>query len=273
MSNPEEDINTLHLEQYALNDFEPLHAIKGHLINLFAEIPFLLPHNLKQEVDKVLSLCLHKQKITGADLSAGTIVLCQLLANKGASKEIQALMCTIVHIAQVSYLPDSKRTPRTVLQLYNCTWYRHELLQHLIAQPHVVTWKKLFGSYLHDISCHACPQFETLSLRSCNTEFEERLFGQANKVAECCTNRQPENVLQQMFLRLQVILSQGTLKVKESKVARAAKALPQYAGTIIPKTFVSTWSAAGRFTCKGSPPSCLREKEFGGHKLRKTTSF
>ena len=61
-----------------------------------------------------------------------------------------------------------------------------------------------------------------MSLRSCNTEFEELLFGQASRVAECCTNRLPENVLQNMFIRLQVILAQGKVTV-ESKVTRAAK--------------------------------------------------
>ena len=51
-------------------------------------------------------------------------------------------------------------------------------------------------------------------------------------------NRQLENVLQQIFIRLQLILSEGKVKVKESKVARAAKGLKEYRGTIIPKEFI-----------------------------------
>ena len=109
--------------------------------------------------------------------------------------EIQAPMDIIDHITQVSYLSEHKHTPQTVLQLYNCTWYYLKLLQHLIPQPHVITPTKLFGSYLHDLACHAGPQFELVSLRLCNTEFEECLFGQANRIVECCTNCQPENVL------------------------------------------------------------------------------
>ena len=83
---------------------------------------------------------------------------------RGVSMEIQALMDTIVRIVKVSYLPENTRTPRTVLQLYNCTWYHHELLQHIVPRPKVLTYKKLFGSNVHDISCHAGPQFELVSL-------------------------------------------------------------------------------------------------------------
>lgn len=59
-------------------------------------------------------------------------------------------------------------------------------------------------------------------------------------MAESCTNRQPQNVLTQVFLRLQVLLNQGKLKVKETKVVRAAKGLKAYEGTSITKEFVST---------------------------------
>ena len=47
ISNPQQNLKALHLEHYALNDFEPLHAIKGHLTNLFAELPYLLPATVK----------------------------------------------------------------------------------------------------------------------------------------------------------------------------------------------------------------------------------
>lgn len=179
VDNPCGDIEALHLESYSINDFEPLHAIKGHLVNLFAELPCLLPSTVKHETDQLLATCLRK-KITGAYLRATAILLCQFLTGK-VSSEIQALLDTIVRIAEISYLLEQRRTPRIVLQLYNVTWYHHELLQHLIPTPTILTRSKLFGSYLHDISWHAAPQFELVSLRSCNTEFEEWLFGQANR--------------------------------------------------------------------------------------------
>ena len=167
------------------------------------------------------------------------IVLCKFLSGHVSSK-LEALMESAVRIAEVSYLAEHKRTPRSVLLLYNCTWYHHELLLSLIPHPHSITYQKLFGSYLHDISCHAAPQFELVSLRSCNTEFEERLFGQVRRVAENCTNRQPQNILNQVFIRLQVLLSQGNVNIKETKVVRTARDLKPYGGTFIPKEFIVT---------------------------------
>ena len=73
VSNPRENTKALHLDHYSFNEFVPLHALKGHLTNLFAELPFFLLPSLKQEVDQVLAVCLRKQ-ITGADLLATAIV-------------------------------------------------------------------------------------------------------------------------------------------------------------------------------------------------------
>ena len=244
ITNPKSSLESLSLQHYAINDFEPLHGIKGHFINLFAELPYILPNNIKPDVNQLLRSCLRKEKVTGADLRATAIVLFKFLSGKVAT-EIEALIESAVRIAEISYLAEHKRTPRSILQLYNCTWYHHELLLSLIPQPHSITRHKLFGSYLHDISCHAAPQFELVSLKSCNTEFEERLFGQVRRVAENCSNRQPQNVLNQVFIRLQVLLNQGNMKIKESKVVRAARGLKPYAGTSIPKNFLihrmSSW--------------------------------
>ena len=238
ITNPKGSLEELNLLHYAISDFEPLHGIKGHLINLFAELPHILPETIKANVNQLLSTCLRKEKVTGADLRATAIVLCKFLSGK-VSTEIEAFIESAVRIAQLSYLADEKRTPRSILQLYNCTWYHHELLLSLIPQPHSITCQKLFGSYLHDISCHAAPQFELLSLKSCNTEFEERLFGQVRRIAVSCTNRQSQNVLNHVFIRLQVLLNQGNVKVKESKVVRAARSLKPYASTSIPKNFIA----------------------------------
>ena len=265
VNNPHGDLEALHLHHYSITDFEPLHAIKGHLVNPFLELPLLLLSQVKHETEQLLAACLQK-KTTGADLRATAIVLRQFLTGK-VSNEIHTLLDTFVCIAQISCLPEHKCTPRTVLQLYNLTWYHHELLQHLIPAPTILTRSKLFGSYLHDTSCHAAPQFELVSLRSCKTEFEERLLGQVNRVAECCSNRQPGNVLQQMFIRLQVLLSQGKIRVKQTKVSRAAKGLPPYNGTIIPKSFIRSRMRSWQVQLQRVAPYLYpKEKECGEHR-------
>ena len=41
--------------------------------------------------------------------------------------EVKLLLKTAVKIAEILYSSDEKRTPKTILQLYNCTWMHHEL--------------------------------------------------------------------------------------------------------------------------------------------------
>ena len=110
VSNPSEDIKALHLEHYAINDFEPLHAIKCHLINLLAELPHLLPPTIKGDFQQLLDACLWKEKVTGADLCATAITLCQYLTGK-VPVEVHALLESIVRVAEVSYLTDQERSP------------------------------------------------------------------------------------------------------------------------------------------------------------------
>ncbi len=61
----------------------------------------------------------------------------------------------------------------------------------------------MFGHHLHAVTVHSPTQYELASLRSLNTENQERLFGQARSIAESCTNHHPENVIPQIMLRLQ----------------------------------------------------------------------
>jgi len=39
---PTNPLSSLHLEDYNVLDCEPLHALKGHFANLFAELPYIL---------------------------------------------------------------------------------------------------------------------------------------------------------------------------------------------------------------------------------------
>ena len=67
---------------------------------------------------------------------------------------------------------------------------------------------------------------------------EESLFRQAKMVGETCTKQL--NVIAQIFIWLQVLLTQGQVEVQESKVVRAAKSLSLYGGNIIPKEFLKS---------------------------------
>ena len=114
-----------------------------------------------------------------------------------------------VQVSHILYSPDSERTPRNILRLYNCMWLHHEMCTELILNPQEISQAKMFGSYLHDFSSHAAQQYEIVCLRSVNAECQERLFGQVKRTTLNATNRRPQQVIPEVLLRLQMRQKQG----------------------------------------------------------------
>ena len=151
----------------------------------------------------------------------------------------------MVEIQRLLYLDESNRDTRHVLRLYNVTWLHFELLKELINKPKHITHRKLFRIYLHAISVHAPPQFECISLLSCNTE------RQIKDIAATTSNRKPENVSPNSLLRIQAKQKQGqlytTLQSSYSTVAKEGRDILQYtsANTKVSREFIlkriSSW--------------------------------
>ena len=113
------------------------------------------------------------------------------------------LLQTLAEMSRLLYLGESERTNKEILRLYNTTWLHFELIKELFPSPRYITRRKLYGIYLHALTVHAPAQFQLMSLKSCNAEHEERLFGQAKDIATATSNRKPENIVPNILLRLQ----------------------------------------------------------------------
>ncbi len=59
-------------------------------------------------------------------------------------ENIQVLLATAVKISERLYSFSDKRTPKTILQLYNCTWLHHELWKSLFVTPKDISYGKFF---------------------------------------------------------------------------------------------------------------------------------
>ena len=107
--------------------------IKDHLHNLLPEIPHLLSPGLKEQCQRLLDTTIPKQKVSGAILRTATLKLFLLLLQHEVHVNplVVQLIRSVVKICKLFYQCDSKRTPKSVLQLYNVTWLHHELC----AQP------------------------------------------------------------------------------------------------------------------------------------------
>ena len=129
-------------------DCEPLHDIKGHAQNIIQELPALLDHSTRTKLNAVVTVDLHKEKKTGADYRLLIIHILALLRKNNSPEKVCQLLETLVAISHLIYIDDSKRTPKTILKLYNTTWLHFELVRELIPEPRHITKRKLFGIYI-----------------------------------------------------------------------------------------------------------------------------
>ena len=149
-------------------DSKPLHDTKGHLLNLFNELPWLFQNDMKDLCTQIIQSYKAKEKITCADLRQVLIHLYSCLLEKvPTEKEILQLVETAVRISEMMYLPSTQHSPKHILQLYNCTWLHHTLCRKLLSPE-----SGFYGSYIHHIVAHAPVQFEIVSLSSTTIEAE-----------------------------------------------------------------------------------------------------
>ena len=98
---------------------------------------------------------------------------------------------------------------------------------------------------------HAPVQYEVVCLRSVNTEDQERMFQQAKSIASTTTNRQPQNVIPSIMLRMQAKQISGklssTFAAAETEVRRVSENVPAFQGTSKDFDFIncrsSSWQA------------------------------
>ena len=97
--------------------------------------PFILPSPLKEKVNKhnVVEAHCYAHQCRRIDCE-------QIRSSLQVDSEIVQLMSTAVKISDNLYGDKSKRSPRQILQLYNCCWLHHEL-SHLIKYQ--VLWPSL----------------------------------------------------------------------------------------------------------------------------------
>ena len=251
LQNPQQALSDLNLQDYTVLECEPLHDLKGHLKNLFEILPEILDKETKVELSEVLEVDLSKDKKTGADYRLASMHVLALLRRRNVHKNIVQLLESIVAMSEILYSTDDKRSPRQILRLYNTTWLHHELCSHLFPNPQNIPRTRLFASYLHALTNHAAQQYEIICMRSTNTEHEERLFGQAKKIALNATNRKPNSIVPNILLRLQAKQIKRdmypTLRTAETRIQKEANQLVVTQNTTIDTDFItariSSWQA------------------------------
>ena len=140
-------------------------------------------------------------------------------------------------MCDIMYSEEFTRSPRTILRFHNVTFQHSVLCREMFPHPASVTKQKMFGNYFHTLSCHTATFYRIVALRSLNSEMQERLFNTCNEVTKATSNRQANNLMQNILIRTQAELQKYTLKTQESEVRTLASTLAPFSNT----TFTKVW--------------------------------
>ena len=128
-----------------------LHDIKGHMSNVFAELKHKAAGTPAQEIEKIKQTTLAKGTLRCVDYRKATILLCEAMNRTSKDYNLIQLASTAAEISEILYATNDKRSPRTILRLYN-----HSLteccVQKCIVSPSRCYAQKCLGS----TSMHSC---------------------------------------------------------------------------------------------------------------------
>ena len=219
-------INALFYEIFAC---EPLHDIKGHILNLWTELKHVLSDKQQEAFEDTLKTAYGgKDKKKGVDYRKSVLMVYFKLVEKASkpnstckpvSPEVEELLYTLVVLCKLSYQSPELRSPKTVLMMYNITFRHACIVLKLFGKKWLsskTTNEKFYGLYWHSIISHFADTHRIIPLSSLHAEEEERTFSQLNSISEGTSSRKEDHVRDNSIIRLQ---AEAKVKREEGRTA------------------------------------------------------
>ena len=168
---PQTPLASTNLNQYEVFPTELLNDLKGHFGFLISESIAVAKGKTKEilQVDKAV---LNKKTLRCSDYQKAIILMYSKLSNWTAiDSQITELFRTASEVSYLIYCHD--QWTQKILRLHN-----NVLLHAILCTELFPNNAHLQSMYYHSITCHAPLVFRLISLRSVNTEAQQRTFGQ-----------------------------------------------------------------------------------------------
>ena len=215
---------TLQLQQYEVAPAELLHDLKGCLI-IIDETIEMSSGKVLDELMKIKSAVLNKEAIRCSDIRKDVLLMYIKLTEVNADRTLIQLVSTAAELCELCYSHEYSRSPKRILYLYNVTFLHAHFRTKLFSSPKTMTRRKEFGRYFHSIANHV-PTI--ISLRSVNSEQQERMFAQSKAITRTTTNYHGQHVIDNILHRVQVeqqVDLQNVLAHQKSEIKAISQAL------------------------------------------------
>ena len=116
--------------------------LKGHMANLFEEIPKHVTGATATAVQKIKSTILTKDTLRCVDYRKASILLCRALHDTTADEKLVTLVETLVEISEIMYSDVEQRSPKSVLRLHNLTYLHGKICTQLFSNPKAISKQK-----------------------------------------------------------------------------------------------------------------------------------
>ena len=202
-THPQSSLKSLGLGKYEISPTEPLHDLKGHIANIFAETERFDNEDVQSIMTQIRNSALNKETLRGSDYCKALLLGYIKLKESNADKTLLRLYSTAVRISQALYAHDEKRTPKAILALHNDTFQHFIASIQLFSTPKTMNRNKMFGRYFHSQTIHAAMMYRIISLRSLNVENQERMFGVLKSITKATSNNHPQQVIDNAIQMMQ----------------------------------------------------------------------
>lgn len=240
---PQAKLKTLHLENYEVSPTEPLHDLKGHLANIIDETLHIAMGAVREELQKIKAAVLTKETLRCSDYRKAIILMYVKLRELQPDDLLTDLHRTAVEITNLCYAHDNRRTPKSVLCLYNRTFLHAHLCSVLFSAPKSTTKRRMFGRFFHSISTHAPCMYRLISLRSLNTEQQERKFQQAKAITRCTSNYHGDHIITNVLERLHFEQTQDSIGIQKNEIKSLSAIVGPMKNTVIPTSIMNNLSS------------------------------
>ena len=209
--------------------------------------------NVAKELEESIKLTFEGKEVKRCvDYRAPLLKVTHLMKGK-LPDDFQVILDTLAEIQEILYSYDEQRSSRTVLRLYNLTFWHAVMLKIVLGtQMKSLTTRKYYGKYFHGLISHSPLQHCLMSGASMNTEDEERVFNKMKRITNTTSSKHPGHVIGNAYIRLQeekeVSSNDETIVQNHLReISRLFDIMDKLPNSFFPfeliKTYASAWQA------------------------------
>ena len=148
---PTAQLDDLNSERYKIFPIEPLHDIKGHLLNMIEEAIAIAEGEALTKLTNIKNDVLSKDTLRCSDYRKVVIMMYMALDKINSTSSMTEQFQTAVEINEILYAKPDKRNRVQTPWLHNVAFLHGLLCRDLFASPVHVIRARMFGRYYHPV--------------------------------------------------------------------------------------------------------------------------